>query len=47
MRVNPISPTTRLCVNAVALVGGGANPMPAEIPPANNGVQTFKNRENL
>ena len=32
------SPTTELSTNAVALVGGGANPMPGEIPPANNGV---------
>lgn len=32
-----LSPTTESCSNAVALVGGGANPMPGEISLAYNG----------
>ena len=32
------SPTTELCTNAVALVGGGTNPKPGEISLAHNGV---------
>ena len=37
MRVNPISPTTELSTNAVAMAGG-TNPMPGEISLAHNGV---------
>lgn len=33
-----ISSTTKSCSNVVALVGGGANPMPGEISLSHNGV---------